>query len=293
MHPLVILIPAAALLFGPKLWVRRVVDKHHRKDVSLAGTGAEVARKLLDRHGLRAVRVEITDIGDHYDPETRTIRLTRDKFERKTLTAVTTAAHEVGHALQHANEYGPFVWRTQLAKLSKVTGEVGSVLLLTIPVAAITARQPLPPVIIATTAFTIIGVGVAAQLAALPTELNASFNKALPMLRDGCIDDSQLHHARAILTACSFTYVASSLLGILTIWPWLGRGPVYVGPTTSLPTALAVAGSGPRVRERTRRRVLPRQGKGLPSGRRGGSEALIRLLGKPLLRGWYWCAHNL
>ena len=294
MHPLLILIPAVALLFGPKLWVRHVLKKHHEDDPSLAGTGGEVARMLLDRQGLQAVRVEITDIGDHYDPQTRAIRLSRDKHDRKTLTAVTTAAHEVGHALQHAGEYAPFVWRTQLANLSKVTGELGSVLLLTIPVAAITTRQPLPPVIIGATALSIIGVGVAAQAVALPTEFNASFTRALPMLRNGCIREDQVADARHILTACSFTYVASSLLGVLTLWPWLGRGPIYLAPPAANCGPSAVAGDACSRRPHRIRRHVDRGRRRAPRRpRQRTGESLIRLVGKPLVRGWFWCAHNL
>lgn len=293
MHPLFILIPAAALLFGPKVWVRKVLNRHHHDDVSLAGTGGDVARTLLDRHGLQAVRVEITDIGDHYDPQTRAVRLTRDKFDRKTLTAVTTAAHEVGHALQHANDYGPFVWRTQLANLSRVTAELGSVLLLTVPIAAISSRQPLPPIAIGATAIAIIGVGVAAQLAALPTEINASFGRALPMLRNGCISKEQVGDASNILTACSFTYVASSLLGILTIWPWLGRGPIYIAAPAPESKLCSLTSEACHRRPHHLQRVD--RGRRRTHNRRNdrAGEALIRLIGKPLARGWFWCANNL
>jgi Zn-dependent membrane protease YugP len=232
MHPLAILIPAAALMFGPRLWVNHILKKHHRTDDNIRTTGGEVARALLDRYNLRTVRVEGTDIGDHYDPAARVVRLARDKLDRKTLTAVTTAAHEVGHALQHASGYGPFVMRTYLARAAEVTGRTGTVLLLATPLVALATRRPVPPVIITTTAVATIGAGVIARIAALPVELDASFRRALPLLlQDGYIRAGQERQARTILMACSLTYLASSLAGVLNIWPWLQHVPALAGIT--------------------------------------------------------------
>ena len=145
MHPAIILIPAAALVIGPRLWVNHVMQQHNKDDEDLDTTAAQLARELLDWHDLKNVNVEMTDLGDHYDPEARAVRLSRDKFDRKSLTAVATAAHEVSHALQHAAGYQPFVWRRRLARAAQVTGEAGFVLLMTIPIATLTGRQPLPP----------------------------------------------------------------------------------------------------------------------------------------------------
>jgi len=227
MNPVLLLVPAAALIVGPRIWVKRVLTRHDEAREDMPCTGGELARQLLDQHHLQTVKVETTDIGDHYDPDSKAVRLTRDRFERRSLTALTTAAHEVGHALQHASGYRPFVWRSRLAKTSRVAGEIGSVLLLAMPLAAIASRRPVPPIVIGATALSILGVSAAAQLTAVPTELDASFDKALPMLRDGYIGPEQVEGAREILAACSFTYIAASLLGVLNIWPWLGRRPVY------------------------------------------------------------------
>jgi len=235
MHPAFVLVPAAALILGPQLWVRHVLGQHDRKEEDSLGTAGELARELLDRHHLRTVKVESTDLGDHYDPEARAVRLTRDKMARKTLTAVTTAAHEVGHALQHASGYAPFVWRTRLAKVAQVTGQAGSITLLAAPIAAVVSRHPIHPVVIGAAAIAMMGTGVVAQMATLPTELDASFGRALPMLRDGYISREQEKAARKILTACSLTYIASSLAGVLTVWRWFPGGmgarmgrPAYV-----------------------------------------------------------------
>jgi Zn-dependent membrane protease YugP len=217
-----LLVPVAVLVIGPRLWVRQVLKQHNRREDPSFPSGGELAKELLDRHNLQRVRVESSDIGDHYDPKAKAVRLTRDKIERKTLTAMTTAAHEVAHALQDASNYPPFVWRMRLVTLAQTTGQIGSVILIAVPAVALFTRQMVPPVLVGAAAFAMIGTGIAAQLVALPTELDASFGRAMPLLRAGYITEKQAKDARKILVASSLTYVASSLLSVLNIWPWLG-----------------------------------------------------------------------
>jgi Zn-dependent membrane protease YugP len=282
MHPVVILIPVAALIFAPRLWVNHVLRRHNGHDGRYRLDASHLARELLDRKGLQAVKVEITDIGDHYDPQGRAVRLARDKYGRRSLTALTTAAHEVAHALQHADGYGPFVWRTRLVKVAQVTGEAGSLLLLAVPAAALITRNPVPPMVIGVAALSMLGTGVAAQLAALPSELDASFQRALPMLRAGYVDASQMGDARQILFACSLTYIASSLVAVLNVWPWVGRGRYLYRPSPAAGVALLPAGAstGPppkrhAARGRPREAVHTRRG-----------ERHLRRLLKPLIRAF-------
>jgi len=283
MHPVLIIIPVAALIFGPRLWVRQVLKRHNKNDASISVTGAELARELLDRHGLAVVRVEETDLGDHYDPQTRTVRLTRDKMNRKSLTALTTAAHEVGHALQDASQYPPFVWRLRLARVARVTGEVGSVMLIAGSLVAIATRRTVPPIAIGSTVLSMIGVGVISQVAALPAELNASFDRALPMLRPEYLNAEQEKGVREILTACSLTYVASSMAGVLNVWPWIRRIPVPVPVPRPTQVGL-VADPGRVIIERSENR--PVSGRSGKRRRRGVMEALLRDVGKPVIRQW-------
>lgn len=255
MHPALILVSAAALILGPSLWVKRVLERHNREEGDFPASGGDTARQLLDRHQLHAVKVQCTDIGDHYDPDARAVRLTRDKFERKTLTALTTAAHEVGHALQHASLYPPFLWRTRLVWLAQITGEVGAVILISVPAAALMSRRPVSPMTVGSTVFAMLGAGLVAQLAALPTEVDASFRKALPMLQDGYIHSEQVNDAKSILVACSLTYVAASFAGVLGIWPWLGPRLALVRPGNPL-----CAAGGKRLASVVGQRMLPFEG---------------------------------
>ena len=288
MHPVIIVIPAAALIFGPRLWVRHVLNQHHRGDDDVAMTAGELARQLLDRQQLHSVQVETTDMGDHYDHHRKAVRLNRDKIDRKTLTAVTTAAHEVAHALQDASGYGPFVWRTRLVKVAQVAVEVGSVMLLAVPVTALVTRRPVPPVVVGTAAISVLGAGVATQLAALPSELDASFGRALPMLRDGVISAGQARDARKILVACSLTYIASSLAAVLSLWPWLGRAPLTSLNRPGLIALVDAAETGDIEREQNKRSQR-RHAYRVRSKKRstpGLVEDLVRQVGKPLIRGW-------
>lgn len=221
MHPLMILVPVAVLFFGPRIWVKRVLKQHNRKEEEGFPTGGQLAKTLLARHHLHAVRVESSDVGDHYDPKTKTVRLTRDKMERKTLTAITTAAHEVAHAVQDASHYGPFVWRMRLAALAETTGQIGAVILIAAPAVAMLTHRRVPPAVIGAAGAAMLGTGMAAQLVALPTELNASFGRAMPLLKDGYITERQAKDASKILVASSATYVASPLMTVLTLWPWI------------------------------------------------------------------------
>lgn len=233
MHPVLILIPAAALMLGPELWVQHVLRQYNRKDEnSFKCTGGELARELLDGLQLHSVKVESTDLDDHYDPQAKAVRLTRDKIDRKTLTAITSAAHEVGHAVQDACRYPPFVWRTQAAKFAQATGKAGSTMLFAAPVAALVSRNPVPSVVIGATAIAMLGTGMLAQVAALPCELDASFRKALPLLQDRYIDRRQEKSVRKILLASTVTYIASFLAGALGIWRWLPSVPIPGTPGT-------------------------------------------------------------
>lgn len=210
------------LIFGPQLWVQRVLNRYNRvAEENFPGTGSELARHLLDRYDLQEVKVEISDLGDHYDPMTRAVRLTRDKFDGKTLTAITVAAHECGHAYQHAAVEPMFMLRTRLASISVTAQRVGSFLLFAAPFAVLITRLPSAAVFNITGAFLIMGFAIIMHLLTLPVEIDASFKKALPLLSCGYLSEKQMPAARSILRAAAWTYVAASLATLLNFWRWL------------------------------------------------------------------------
>ncbi len=210
------------LIYVPQLWVQQVLKKYNRQpEPNFPGTGGELARHLLDRYDLGEISVEVTEQGDHYDPMARAVRLTRDKFDGKTLTAITVAAHECGHALQHAAGEPLFVWRTRLARLSGVAQLIGSFLLFAAPLSVLITKLPAAALLNVAGAFLIMGFAIVVHLVTLPVEIDASFRKALPLLESGYLDDKQKPAARSILRAAALTYVAASLASLLNFWRWL------------------------------------------------------------------------
>ena len=220
-HFLILLFLLMLLILAPQWWVNHVLARYNQKQEAFPGTGGELARHLLDRFGLQQVKVEDAGgRGDHYDPGERTVRLTTDKLEGRTLTAITTACHEVGHAMQHASGYGPFRWRQRLVSVAQVSEKIGSFLLFSVPLLTVVTRTPAAGLLMFLAAIGTLGMSVIVQLVTLPVELNASFARAMPILESGYIDASQRAGARRILRACAFTYLASSLAGLLNFWRW-------------------------------------------------------------------------
>ena len=210
------------LVYLPQIWVKQVLERHNRVDeANFPGNGAELARHLLDRYDLQEVKVEITELGDHYDPRDRAVRLTRDKFEGKTLTAITVAAHECGHAFQHAASEPLFLLRTQIAGISVVAQKIGSLLLFLAPFSVLVAKAPSAGLLTFGGAFLVMGFALLMHMVTLPVELDASFRKALPLLSSGYLEKSQVPAARSILRAAAWTYVAASLASLLNFWRWL------------------------------------------------------------------------
>lgn len=222
MHYLLLLAVLMLLILGPQIWVQGVMQKYNRKqEDNFPGNGAELARHLLDRFGLQDVSVERTELGDHYDPGAKSVRLTADKFDGKTLTAITTAAHEVGHAIQDASDDPLLKWRTRLMQVASAAQKLGSFLLFAAPVLTLATRAPSAGAITLLAAFLTMGMNVVVQLLTLPVELDASFKKALPLLKAGYLTPDQYRGAKRILRAAAFTYLSASLAGLLNFWRWM------------------------------------------------------------------------
>lgn len=216
------LIILGAVVVLPGWWVKRVMKKYHQPADRYPGSGAELARELLDRLGLESVPVESTDQGDHYDPEDRVVRLTPANHGGRSLTAITVAAHEVGHAVQHAIGYRPLMWRTRLVKAVQRIQRIGVLLIAAMPLVLLALRLPRAGLTLLVFGLAALASGIVVHLVTLPTELDASFRRALPLLdKGGYLKPEDRGAARRILTAAAFTYVAASMMGLLNFWWWL------------------------------------------------------------------------
>ena len=185
------------------------------------GSGGELARHLLDSLDLQSVKVEETTKGDHYDPQEKVIRLTAANLNGRSLTAVTVAAHEVGHALQDASGYAPLKIRSQLIALTQPIQKLGAGILMAAPFIGMLTRAPMISLLMILGGFMSLGATTLVHLITLPTELDASFNRALPMLEKGKIlKPVDLPHARRLLKAAALTYLSASLASLLNIARW-------------------------------------------------------------------------
>ena len=221
MQFLLLTLIVVGLVAGPQLWVRRVMSRYSRPEDRYEASGAETARRLLDALGLEAVPVETTEQGDHYDPAARAVRISAQNYHGRSLTATTIAAHEVGHALQDAEAYRPLRWRTRLVRWVGPLEKTGAALMMSSPLIVGLTRLPFAGLLMFLGGFMTLGAAVAVHLLTLPTEFDASFGRAMPLLeKHGVLYESDARHARRLLRAAAMTYVAASLMSLLNIARW-------------------------------------------------------------------------
>ena len=217
-----ILLVLLGLLFLPALWARYTFKRYGIPRSDMPGTGGELARHLLDRFGMNTYRIEIANAeGDHFDPASETVRLSEENYSGTSLTAVAVAAHEVGHAIQHHRGEHKLKLRTRLAQTAHTAQRVGAAVILLAPLVALLSRAPSVIVI-----QLIFGVGsmllaTLVHLITLPVEIDASFGKALPILREGYVQKRDIPKVKRILRAAALTYVAASLTSLLSLGRWI------------------------------------------------------------------------
>jgi Zn-dependent membrane protease YugP len=210
-----------ALILGPQVWIRRVMARHGDERPDFPGTGAELARHLLDEAGLTGVTVEVAD-SDHYDPEKRAVRLTPPHHDGRSVAAVAVAAHEVSHAVQHARGEPAFARRFSLVRNLIWVERAASVILFATPLVFLAVRSPALAVLEIGAGLALLGIRIAVHAVTLPVELDASFGKALPALTRGrYLSAGDLPAARSVLKAAALTYVAAALAALIDVARWL------------------------------------------------------------------------
>lgn len=175
-------------------------------------TGAQTARKILDNQGLYDVRVEIAQGGmlsDHYDPKARVVRLSPDIYSKDSIASVAVAAHECGHAIQHAENYGFIALRNSILPAAMVSSQLSWIVLL---LGLFFSSSGL-----FYTGIIMLGCVALFQLVTLPVELDASRRALRLVTEEGMIVAEERNDAKAMLSAAAFTYVASLISSILQI----------------------------------------------------------------------------
>lgn len=205
----------------PQIWVRKVIEAHSGDRPDFPGTGGQFARHLLDRLGLTNVKVEETKLGDHYDPEAKAVRLLPAHFHGRSLAAVVVAAHEVGHAIQDATDYPPLKARSRLAKQAQKVEAMGAVVMLAAPILMVVAKSPHLLLLQSFLGLLILSLTILIHASTLPMEYDASFRRALPVLKAGnYIAPKDMRAARQILRAAAFTYVAAAAMSLFNVMRW-------------------------------------------------------------------------
>jgi len=222
MHIVIILIVLVAIIYAPSIWAKATFKRYSKPRGDIAGNGASLARHLLEKLDMSHVKVEKTDKdGDHYDPTDKVVRLSPNNYNDRSLTAITVAAHEVGHAIQDHKNDPMLAARIKLIGMTHIIQQIGGWLLIMLPILAIISRNPIIGLLTILAGISVMGISVIVHLVTLPVELDASFNKALPILFEGnYIAEKDRPAARRILKAAALTYVAASLASLLNLWRW-------------------------------------------------------------------------
>ncbi len=192
--------------------VNSVMSKYSRVPNSTGMTGAQAAYRILQNEGIGDVRVECLQEsqGDHYDPRTKTVRLSYEVFNGSSVTAVAVAAHECGHAIQHAESYLPLTLRSSMVPAVNIASSLSwPIILLGV---VLSWNQVL--IQIGIWAF---ALAVLFQLVTLPVEFNASGRALAKISGYGLMSARETAAGKKVLTAAAFTYVAAAAASILQL----------------------------------------------------------------------------
>ncbi len=212
---LLAILPALALGAWAQYRVRSTYADAGRVPAQLSGAAA--ARQILDSAGLDRVGIEPTPgrLTDHYDPTSRVLRLSDEVYQGRTLAAVGIAAHEAGHAIQHAQRYAPLAIRNAAVPAAGVGSSAGMILLF---LGIILGGGPLLWLGIA-----LFSCVVFFQVVNLPVEFNASRRAKAQLAQLGIVGPDEMAYVDRVLAAAALTYVAATLQVILTLLHYLSR----------------------------------------------------------------------
>ncbi|MFN4223949.1 MAG: zinc metallopeptidase [Fervidobacterium nodosum] len=207
----ILLIPALLLALWAQIMVQSNFSKYSNVRSRIGMTGSELARFILDSAGLYDVRIESIPgtLTDHYDPRAKVVRLSQATYNSDSVAALGVVAHEIGHAIQHANHYVPLVVRNAIAPVASFSSNLAWIFfIIGIFTGAMGLAQFGILLFLAVVLFSII---------TLPVEFNAS-SRALKILeRNLLMSKDELKGVKAVLSAAAMTYVADTLMAIMQL----------------------------------------------------------------------------
>ena len=218
-----LMIPVMVLSLVASLKVKSTFRKYSRVAAASGLTGAEVATQILRRNGLSNVSVTETGgfLSDHYDPSKRVVRLSPSVFRSNSIAAIGVAAHETGHAVQHAKAYSPLVLRNTMVPVANIGSSLSWIIIIA---GFIFGAMGLVKV-----GIVLFSVVVFFQLITLPVEFNAS-SRAKEMLASyGLVSPAELQGVSKVLSAAAMTYVAAAASAVVTLLYFLLRSGLLGG----------------------------------------------------------------
>ena len=218
MDPLYLVLIVVSTVIGAVTqgYIKSTFKKWSQVRTTTGLSGAQVAQRVLASAGVQGVPVQQVggSLTDHYDPRTRTIALSGPVYGEATVAAAGVAAHEAGHAIQHANAY---VWSSVRTAIVPVVN-IGS----SLAFPAILMGLWLNAMNLAVIGLVLYAGAVVFQVVTLPVELNASKRAVASLSVSGALSPDQVAGARAVLTAAALTYVAAALVSILQLLYFIG-----------------------------------------------------------------------
>jgi len=217
---IIMILPALLLSIYAQFKVKSTYSRFSKVSTYRGITGAQAAREILRSAGVHGVDIELTRgfLSDHYDPRSRVLRLSKSVYAGDSIASVGVAAHEAGHAIQHAHGYAPLKLRSALVPVSSLGSNLAWPLLI---IGFIFMAQSL---ILAGIIF--FSLAVLFQIVTLPVEFNASSRALQALPASGILSDSEVAGARKVLTAAALTYVAAATAAVLQLVYFLLRAGV-------------------------------------------------------------------
>ncbi len=201
-------IATLVLTLGVQWWLRSTYGRWERVPNASGLTGADTARAILRANGLHDVKVEAVpgQLSDHYDPRTKTVRLSEAHFRVPSVAGAAVAAHEVGHALQHAKAYAPLQWRSQLVPVAQIGQTFGPWIVIGGFMLGVAGMVEI--------GIALFGAAVLFQLVTLPVEFDASRRAVAEMERLGLATTADVGGSKQVLNAAALTYVAAAAASV-------------------------------------------------------------------------------
>lgn len=207
---MIILLPAILFTMYAQFKVTSTTSKYLRVNSRRGYSGEAVARKILDSNGLYNVSIEMVKgrLSDHYDPRSNVVRLSQDVYYGTSITSISVAAHECGHAMQHAKGYVPLNLRSALVPVVNFSSSMSWFLI----AIGFMIRGPFLEI-----GILLFSASVLFQIITLPVEFNASNRAVVQLSNLGIVEGKEASQSRKVLTAAALTYVAAALTSVLQL----------------------------------------------------------------------------